>query len=100
MKRIWVIKTSTWILKSPTNIRSTLDEIWNSSKDSNSMKNVDMDDDGGRYTTKSLKELFFEVITEPMHSNVEKTGVDTKVWWTDFWLIIATPPPRDVWDLP
>ena len=43
------------------------------------LKNVDMDDDGGRYTTKSLKELFFEVITDPMHSNVEKTGVDTKV---------------------
>ena len=36
-------------------------------------ENVDMDDDGRRYTTKSLKELFFEVITEPMHSNEEKT---------------------------
>ena len=47
--------------------------------DSNSVKNVDMDDDGERYTTKSLNELFDEVITEPMHSNVEKTGVVTKV---------------------
>ena len=91
--------SSTWILKSPTIIRSTLDEIWNSSEDSNFVKNVDMDDDGGRYTTKSLKELFFEVITEPMHSSVEKTRVDTKVWGTDFWLIIATPP-LDVWSLP
>ena len=75
--------SSTRILKSPTIFRSTLDEMWNSSKDLNSVKNVDMDDDGGRYTTKSLKELFFEVITEPMHSNMEKTGVDTIVWWTD-----------------
>ena len=38
-----------------------------------------MDDDGGRYTTKSLNELFDEVITEPKHSNVEKTRVDTNV---------------------
>ena len=38
-----------------------------------------MNDDGGRYTTKSLNELFDEVITEPMHSNVENTRVDTKV---------------------
>ena len=38
-----------------------------------------MDDDGGRYTTKSLHELFDEVMTEPMHLNVEKTGVDTKI---------------------
>ena len=37
-----------------------------------------MDDDGGRYTTKSLNELFDDVIMKPMHSNVEKTGVDTK----------------------
>ena len=43
------------------------------------MKNVDMDDDDGRYTTKSLSELFDEVILEPMHSNMEKTGMDTKV---------------------
>ena len=42
-------------------------------------ENVDLDDDGGRYTTKSLNELFYEVITVPMHSNVEKTGVDIKV---------------------
>ena len=31
-----------------------------------------MDDDGGRYTTKNLNESFDEVITEPMHSNVQK----------------------------
>ena len=43
------------------------------------MKNVNKDDYGGRYTRQSLNELFDEVITEPMHSNVEKTGVDTKV---------------------
>ena len=47
-----------------------------SSKDSNSVKNVDMDDDGGQYTTKSLNELFYEVIMELMHSNMENTGVD------------------------
>ena len=93
-------KSSTWILKSSINIRSTLDEIWNSSKDSNSMKNVDMDDDGGRNTIKSLNELFYDVMTEPMHSNAEKTGVNTKIRWTDFWLILATPPSRDVWGLP
>ena len=38
-----------------------------------------MDDDGDRYTTKSLNESFNEVITEQMHLNVKKTGVDTKV---------------------
>ena len=38
-----------------------------------------MADDGGQYAIKTLNELFDEVITEPMHSNVEKTGVDTKV---------------------
>ena len=38
-----------------------------------------MDDDGERYITKSLNELFDEVITEAMHSNVEKMRVDTKV---------------------
>ena len=43
------------------------------------LKNVDMDDDGGRYATISLNKLFDEVITEPMHSNVEKTEMDTKV---------------------
>ena len=31
-----------------------------------------MDDDGGRYTTQILNELFDKVITEPMHSKVEK----------------------------
>ena len=36
------------------------------------MENVDTDDDSGRYTTKSLNELIDEVITKPMHSNVEK----------------------------
>ena len=37
-----------------------------------------MDIDGGRNTTKSLNELFDEVITEPkQHSNAER--VDTKV---------------------
>ena len=50
----------------------------NLSKDSNSVKNLDMDS-CGRYTTKSLIELFDEVITEPMHSDVERAGVDTKV---------------------
>ena len=40
-------KSSIWILKSPTQIRSILAEIWNSSRDSNSVKNVDMDDEGG-----------------------------------------------------
>ena len=49
---------------------------------------------------KSLNEEFDEVITEPAHSNAEKRGVYTWVWWTDFLLIIATPPPRDVWGLP
>ena len=87
-------------IKSLTNIRSTLDEIWNSSKDWNSVKNVDINDDCGRGTIISFDELFDEVITEPMHSNVEKTGMDTKVWGIDFWLIIATPPPRDTWGLP
>ena len=38
-----------------------------------------MDDNGGRYTKKSLNELFDDVITEPMHSNVKKIRVDTKV---------------------
>ena len=65
------------MLKSPTKIRSILAEIWNSSRDSNSVKIVDMDDEGGRYTTNSLNEEFDEVVTEPTHSNVENTGVDT-----------------------
>ena len=30
-------------------------------------KNVEMDDDGGRYITKSLKAECDDVITEPMH---------------------------------
>ena len=64
-------KSATWILKSPTNVRSTLDKIWNSSKDSNPEKNVDIDD-SGRYTIKSLNELFYEVITESKHLNMEK----------------------------
>ena len=37
-----------------------------------------MGDDGGRYITKSLNELFDKDFTEPKHSNVAKTGVDTK----------------------
>ena len=36
------------MLKSPTKIRSILAEMWNSSRNSNSVKNVDMDDEGGR----------------------------------------------------
>ena len=43
------------------------------------MTYVHVDDDDGRYTTKSLNKLFDEVITKTMHSNVEKTGVDAKV---------------------
>ena len=43
------------------------------------MKNVDIDDNCKQYRTKSLNEIFDEVIMKPMHSNVEKTGVDTKV---------------------
>ena len=38
-----------------------------------------MDDDGGRNTTRSLNKLFDEIISKPMHSIVERTGVDTKV---------------------
>ena len=34
---------------------------------------------GGQYTKKSLNELYDEYITDPMHSNVEKTGVNSKV---------------------
>ena len=36
------------MLKSPTRIRSILTEVWNSSRDLNSVKNVDMDDEGRR----------------------------------------------------
>ena len=36
------------MLKSPTNIRSIFEEIRNSSRDLSSVKNVDMDDEGGR----------------------------------------------------
>ena len=39
-----------------------------------------MDEDGKRYKkTQSLNELFDDIITEPMHSNMEKTGLDAKV---------------------
>ena len=41
-----LFKLSVWILKSPTNIRSIFEEIWNSSSNSNSVKNVDKDDKG------------------------------------------------------
>ena len=36
------------MLKSPTKIRSILAEILNYSRDSNSVKGVDIDDEGGR----------------------------------------------------
>ena len=44
------------------------------SRDSNSVKNVDIDDESERYTTNSLNEEFD---TELRHSNVVKTEVDT-----------------------
>ena len=54
-------------LKSPRKNKSILDEILHSSKDSNSVKNSEMEDDGGRCITKSLKVECDDTITEPMH---------------------------------
>ena len=41
----------------------------------NSVKNLEMEDNGGREITKSLKEECDDIITEPMHSKVEKISV-------------------------
>ena len=61
-----------------------IDELWHSSKDSNSIKNGDMGGKGRWYTTKKLSKKSNLIFMIPMHSNVEKTGVDPMVWWTYF----------------
>ena len=43
-------------------------------------KNLEIEDDGGRYITKSLKVKCDDVITEPMHSKEEKFSVFIGVW--------------------
>ena len=63
------------MLKSPRKNKSIFEEIWHSIKGSNSVKNVEMDDDGGRYITKRLKAEYNDVITEPMHSREENEPV-------------------------
>ena len=53
-----------------------------------------MEDDGGRYITKSLKVECGDVITQPMHSKNEKNLVFIEVWLIELCLIMAAPPPR------
>ena len=67
---------------------------WHSSKDSNSVKNLEIKYDGGRYVTKSLKAVCDDVFSEPMHLKEEKFSIFIGVYLMELCLIMATPPLR------
>ena len=58
------------------------------------VKNIEMDGDGGRQITKSIKAMYYDVITEPMHSKEENEPILIGVRLMKLCFKIAIPPPR------